>query len=307
MTDSQPTRETTVRYRDHGLPYSKGLMAQSMSAIGLAPERAFDLARAVERRLGERTKDSIDVADLLRLAEEVVRQQEGEQAVRRFREWQRIDRLDRPLIVLLGGTTGTGKSTVATMLAGRLGITRVIATDAIRQVMRSCFTHDVMPAVHYSAFDAAGAVDAREHAPGEEPDRDLAGFARQAESVGTGLAAIVERAVEEGTPTVIEGIHVVPGSLAPELSHRCVAVEALLTVEDEEVHRGHFTERGGTRPAQRYLESFDRIRKLQRHLVGRARAEGVPVISNGGIDRAVVDALDLVFEAAGRVTSSPRS
>lgn len=300
-------RETTVRYPTHGLPYSKGLMAQAMSAIGLAPERSFDLARTIERRLGERSEDSIDVSELRELAEEVVRAEEGERAVRRFREWQRIDRLDRPLIVLLGGTTGTGKSTVATMLAGRLGITRVIATDAIRQVMRSCFTHDFMPAVHYSAFDAAGAVEAPGQGRGDEADLDLAGFARQAESVGTGVAAIVERAVEEGTPTIVEGIHVLPGSLDRELGERCVPVEALLVVEDEDVHRGHFTARGGDRPAERYLESFGRIRKLQDHLAGRARAEGIPVISNESVDRAVVEVLDLVFEAAGRVTSSPRT
>ena len=306
MSTSQAPRETTVLYRDHGLPYSKGLMAQSMSAIGLAPERAFDLARTIERRLADRPEDSIGVSELRELAEDVVRAEEGERAVRRFREWQRVDRLDRPLIVLLGGTTGTGKSTVATMLAGRLGVTRVIATDAIRQVMRSCFTHDFMPAVHYSAFDAAGAVQAPAEAREEGADVDLAGFARQAESVGTGVAAIVERAVEEGTPTVVEGIHVLPGGVDPELRERCVAVEALLVVEDEDVHRGHFTARGGDRPPERYLDGFERIRKLQAHLVRRARAQGVPMIFNENVDRAVVDALDLVFEAAGRVTSSPR-
>ena len=46
----------------------------------------------------------------------------------------KMRRLARPLIILLGGPTGAGKSTVATMLASRLGITRVIPTDAIREV-----------------------------------------------------------------------------------------------------------------------------------------------------------------------------
>jgi 2-phosphoglycerate kinase len=307
VTAPQTARETMVRYRDHGLPYSKGLMAQSLSVTGLPPERAFDLARLVESRLAEREEASIAVAELRALAEEVVRAEEGERAVRRFREWQRIDHLDVPLIVLLGGTTGTGKSTVAHMLANRLGITRVISTDAIRQVMRACFTREVMPAVHYSAFEAADAVEPPDEGGAEETDADLAGFARQVEGVGTGVAAIVERAIAERTSTVIEGIHVVPGSLDVELSRRCVAVEALLVVEDEEVHRGHFTARGADRPAQRYLESFDRIRKLQAHLLERAHAEGVAVIANESVDRAVVKALDRVLEAASRVTSSPRS
>jgi len=36
--------------------------------------------------------------------------------------------------VLIGGTTGTGKSTVASEVAHRLGITRVTSTDFIREV-----------------------------------------------------------------------------------------------------------------------------------------------------------------------------
>ena len=69
-----------------------------------------------------------------------MREEEGAEAVGRFLMFQRLDRLDRPLIVMLSGTTGVGKSTLATMLAGRLGITRVIATDVIRQVLRAFFS-----------------------------------------------------------------------------------------------------------------------------------------------------------------------
>ena len=43
--------ETIVVHKGHGLPYSKGLMAQTISATGLAPERAFELARKIEKRL----------------------------------------------------------------------------------------------------------------------------------------------------------------------------------------------------------------------------------------------------------------
>ena len=120
--------------------------------------------------------------------------------MRRFRDWNRLDRLDRPLIVMIGGAAGVGKSTLATMLAHRLGITRVIATDVIRQVLRAFFTHEAMPVVHHSAFEV-----------------DLDGFAEQAELVGTGIEAIVERAGAERTPIVVEGVHAVPGALTPAL------------------------------------------------------------------------------------------
>lgn len=285
-----------------GLPYSKYLMSQSLSASGVASVRAYELARTIERRLQQRGEAVIGVDALRRLAEDVLRDEEGEHAVERFRNWQLLDRLDRPLVVMLAGTTGVGKSTLATMLAHRLGITRVIATDVIRHVLRSFLSRDFMPAVHYSAFDAAAAV---EH--GEEGDPDLVGFELQAESIGVGVAAIVDRACTELTPMVVEGVHLLPGGLEDGLRRRCVAVEALLVVGDEELHRGHFALRGGAgRPAERYLARFEQIRKLQAHLAERARAGGVPVIDNVSIEGALGEAMELVLRTAGRL-SSPAS
>src|SRR3954470_13947203 len=103
----------------HGLPYSKGLMAQALSATALSQERSFELARLIETRLAERGEAEIDVEALHALAEEVLRAEEGERAVRRSRRWRRLDQLDRPLVVLIGGTTGVGKSTLASMLAAQ--------------------------------------------------------------------------------------------------------------------------------------------------------------------------------------------
>ena len=41
------------------------------------------------------------------------------------------------VIVLLAGTSGTGKSTLASLLGTRLGISTVLSTDSIRHVMRN--------------------------------------------------------------------------------------------------------------------------------------------------------------------------
>ena len=280
--------ETIVVNRGHGLPYSKGLMAQALSATGLSPERAFELARTVELRLDERHTDTIDIGGLRALAEEVLLAEEGRGAVRRYRDWHRLDRLERPLIVMVGGAAGVGKSTLATMLAHRLGITRVIATDVIRQVLRAFFTTEGMPNVHPSAFEL-----------------DIEGFREQAEHVGTGISAIVERACAEGTPVVVEGVHAVPAALTPELREQCVAVEALLVVEDEGLHRGHFTLRGAARPADRYHHRFEEIRELQRYLSGCARDEGLPVIDNTNIEVSLNRLMSLVLDAVGNLEEPP--
>jgi 2-phosphoglycerate kinase len=278
--------ETIVVHKGHGLPYSKGLMAQSLQASGLSPERAFELAREIERRLALRGDHEVGVDGLDQICLAVLRGEEGESAVRRYKSWRRLDRLERPLVVLIGGTTGVGKSTLATMLAARLGITRVIASDVIRQVLRAFFTHEAMPTVHSSAFDAGG----------------IEGYEDQADRVATGIVAIVERAANEGNPVVVEGVHVVPGALAPLLRERCVLAEAMLVVRDEELHRGHFSHRPGSRPARRYLAAFEEIRSLQDHLAERARLAGVEVIDNENIDAALSQLMELVLDAVEEVT-----
>ena len=40
---------------------------------------------------------------------------------------------------------------------------------------------------------------------------------------------------------VVEGVHVMPGAVGPGVRDRCVLVEALLVVEDADLHRGHFS------------------------------------------------------------------
>ena len=273
--------ETIVTHTARGgLPYSKGLMTQSLSAIGLTPVRAWALARLVEQRLETDAIDVIESSELRTLVEEVLEQEEGQAAVERYRDWERLNQLDRPLVLLLSGTTGVGKSTLATMAAHRLGITRVIATDVIRQVLRASFSRDFMPSVHSSAFEV-----------------DMEGYAEQAEAVGTGVTAIVERACDEGTPIVIEGVHVAPGMLAKGHTDRCLVVEAVLVVEDEELHRAHFEARGDRRPAERYVARFDQIRLIQDHLTGKASERGVAVIDNANIDEALGRVMDLVIHA----------
>ena len=273
--------ETIVTHRARGgLPYSKGLMTQSLSATGLIPARAWALARTIEQRLEADGIEAIESSALRSLTEEVLEQEEGKAAVERYRDWERLNQLDRPLVLLLSGTTGVGKSTLATMAAHRLGITRVIATDVIRQVLRASFSRDFMPSVHSSAFEV-----------------DIEGYGEQAEAVGTGVTAIVERACDEGTPIVIEGVHVAPGMLSDDLTGRCLVVEAVLVVEDPELHRAHFEARGDRRPAERYLARFDQIRLIQDHLAGKASARGVAVIDNANIDEALARVMDLVIHA----------
>jgi 2-phosphoglycerate kinase len=298
VVNDSPTDPLIVVRSDYGLPYSKGLMAQSMMGAGLPPERSHALARRIESILHARGESEVDVEDLRELAEEVLAEEEGEQVVRRFGQWWRVRSLPRPLVVLLSGVTGVGKSTIATNLAGRLGITRLVATDQIRQIVRAFFSHDFLPAVHHSSFDVANQLFPDGN---EDESATIAGFLRQVHDLAPGIDALVERSIDEHVPIIVEGVHLLPDIPEPSICDRGITARALLVVADEDEHRAHLHARGAQTPrsADRYLEGFDRIRALQDYLLAHSREAGMPVVDASALEPALKQVTEIVLDAVG--------
>jgi len=293
------TDDRDVRLIDEAdeAPFSKGLMAQTLMATGLAPERAYGVAAAVERRLRRRGPAALTLSDLHEIAVEQLGEAEGDVLIRRFRQWQTLLRLETPLIILIGGATGVGKSTLATELAHRLGITRVISTDMVRQTMRAFFAPELMPAIHTSSFDAAAAV--RVPVP-RETDLSKVGFMEQTKAVSVGIEAIIDRGIDEAQRMVVEGVHIVPGYLERARWPEALVLEFVLAVQDKARHRGNFSvrewETGGIRPLRRYLDHFVQIRRIQKYIVGRAAALGVPVVDNPTLEENVSEVLGAILQ-----------
>jgi 2-phosphoglycerate kinase len=281
------------------LPYSKGLMARALIAVGLPAHQAYQFAQRVELDLAERGAHAIEVERLDVLAREVLGEADGERAIGRLRRLADLQALDVPLIVMIGGSTGTGKSTVAAEVAHRLGITRVASTDFIRQTMRAFFSPEFMPTIHYSSFEAGAATDAD-----VTGDPTIVGFVDQCRHVCVGVDAALRRALTEGWSMVLEGVHLVPGLLPASMAD-ALLVHVVLEIADEDVHRMHFhvrdTATGGMRPMDKYLERLDAIRRVQTYVAGRARREGVPVVENANVEHTIDQVIELVMQAAERV------
>ena len=285
---------------EDGLPFSKGLMARALIATGVSADRAYELAMAVEADLAARDRPATTMERLEEMALQTLGHNEGATAMQRLRRYRDLYELDLPLILLVGGATGTGKSTVATDVAYRLGITRVTSTDFVRQTMRAFFSREFMPAIHHSSFEAgrATAGDEEERADAQAV---LDGFLEQTREVLVGIRAAIDRALEEGWSMVLEGVHLVPGMLPKEIEGALV-VECVLSIDDAEAHASHFWIRDndseGVRPYEKYLDAFDDIRLIQTYILGRARKHDVPVIENGSIDSAIGEVMELVLAAA---------
>ncbi len=284
----------------HKVPFSKGLLATTLTATGLPPERAFGVAMDVEWQLLQGLDREVSVDRLRQMVELVLAESEGQRYLQRYRAWNRLAREDMPVIVLIGGATGVGKSTIAAQVAERLGVVRIISTDAIRQVMRAFFSESLMPAIHYSSYDADKAVRIPLRVG---IDSNLIGFMEQVEMVNVGVLAVLDRAIEERTSLVVEGVHMVPGMLASigarERSGEALLLPLVVAVTDSHLHRSHFLvreqETSGRRVFARYLKGFEEIRKIQEFILERAGAEGTLVVDNVSIDDTVGMVVDALY------------
>lgn len=290
-----PREHILVQGTKTGLPYSKGLLASSVMAVGLAPPVAYAVAQRVEDDLRTRGALLVSVDELRDAAAAVLRERVDEQTAERYLRWQRAQRRDLPLLVLIGGATGAGKSTLAAQVAQRLGITRIVSTDAVREVMRSTISRELLPALHVSSFESHEAAVVH-----PSMDTLAIGFLRQVQAVGVGVHHVLERAVEEGTDMIVEGVHLLPGGVGTPPPEEALVVQVIVTVEDEARHRDHLSGRADEQPArqhQRYLDHFTEIRRIQRIIVERAEALDVPTIASYALDATISEITATIVDA----------
>ncbi|MCG8589842.1 MAG: AAA family ATPase [Proteobacteria bacterium] len=291
-----------ISVQGHGtaLPFSKGALSQSLLAAAIEPNDAFDVAREIELELVRQGVRHVDRRDVRRLAYDALKQRFGPKTADRYLAWRWHQDPDRPVFLLLGGAAGVGKTSLAVEVAHRLGISRVLSTDSIRQVMRLTLSPDLSPTIHASSFDAYRRLSSAME--GDDPVID--GFMTQASVVSVGVRAILDRAVAETTSLVLDGVSIVPGIVDlkryRDVAHVIPLVVATLETDAFQQRfatRGTHQERRGT---HRYVENVENILKIQEHFLELAERYNVPIVDNASFDATVLLVVRHVVEALRR-------
>lgn len=172
-------------------------------------------------------------------------------------------------LLVITGASGVGKSTLSARIAACLEFDKVVATDTIRETLRTQISQNEDSALHRSSFQ-----------PGES--NAIEDWKDTTTPLNSAIGAIVQREMKRGGDLLMEGVHFVPNfAIIDEwrASGR-KACGVVLAVEDAEEHvrmiAGRRKHNG--RSVRHYLDHIDRIREIQFEMVRLAENSGWLVI-----------------------------
>ena len=253
---------------------------------------------------------SVSTCELGGLTYLCLQQEVGKKAAKRYLVWSEFQRNSRPLVMLIGGTVAVGKSTIATELAHLLDIVRIQSTDMLREVMRMMVPSRLLPVLHTSSFNAWRTLPIQDKTDREWEQLVAEGYRSQAELLAVPCEAILQRAVEESVPVILEGVHVYPDLLEQALDDSgVIKVRVMLAVLKSKKIKSRLRGRGVEVPerrAERYLNAFKSIWSLQSYLLSEADRCNVPIITTEGKDKAILQIIQHVSaELAKHFSGSP--
>lgn len=188
---------------------------------------------------------------------------------------------DGPMIILLGGVSGAGKTTIANALVNDLGLTHHLSTGFIRASISHLLPEAdarLLQKHTYDAFEAlTGPVDAGNSLL-------LEGAIRQTILLKPAIESCIRRAVREGISMVLEGSHFMPGVLEPAALG--ADLMCILDAPDPEALkcRALSPNHSGRRLSDLQL---GRLVQLQGEILDLARRHRNPVVVNDDISATV--------------------
>jgi len=287
-----PSRILVNSRSDTVSAFSRGQHARYLQSSGMQAEKAEQTTVLIYDQLIATGISSITSNELSYLTYLCLLQEVGIKAAKCYLAWSEFHRSGRPLALLICGTVGTGKSTIATEIAHLLEITRIQSTDMLREVMRMMVPKRLLPVLHTSSFNAWKALPIQDEKNRDRDQLITEGYRSQVELLAVPCEAVLQRAVEECVPIILEGVHVHPDLLARAPGNSdVITVHVTLAVLKSKDLKSRLRGRGVEVPqrrTKRYLNNFESIWSLQSYLLSEADRCDVPIITNEDKDKSVL-------------------
>jgi 2-phosphoglycerate kinase len=295
--ETERQQKIIVRSDKGSSPFSAGILTRSLDACAIDRKSAIEVAIQVREAIEQRGLSEIAPPALRRLIYQALKEHCSAEAANYYLSRHQFKSSGKPLIILLGGASGTGKSTICSELAYRLDVVRTQSTDIMREIIRSYLAPHVVPTLGFSSFDAWRGLPGPKVRGGKRLTDSpvIAGFLAQHANIKSALEATIARALTERLDMIIDGVHVLPTELDLVKAHEeAVVVPAMLAVTTRQRLANQLSWRSRQQPdrsASRYLEKLDAIWEVQSYLLNLAEKENIPIIANWNIEDTVHEVL----------------
>ncbi|KAI4332684.1 hypothetical protein L6164_017572 [Bauhinia variegata] len=183
---------------DHYYVLSRFLLSRMLTVTKIPNHVAIKIALELKKLLVDNSLLDVSQSDLeANLFKLMEWRGFGQGYINRYKMMTRFHHQRVPLVILVCGTACVGKSTIATLLAQRLNLPNVLHTDMVYELLRTSTDAPLQ----------STPVWARDFSSSEEL---ITEFCRECRIVRKGLAGDLKKAMKDGKPIIIEGMHLDP-------------------------------------------------------------------------------------------------
>ena len=287
----------TITLNGHDMLYIPDVIRGAMLLANIEPSKIEDILSELDTRVRRKEIDSFEHADEFILKQLRADEKKAYKTIVDYKNARAMGKINEPIILILGGASGTGKSMITTAMAYRLTSTRIMGTDTLRQVLRAQMNKSQVPELYchtYQAYKYLKNLD-----PNEDPI--VQGYVAQSKIVMGSVRAYINQIISEGTTAILEGVHIIPGELG-ELEEKDNIVEFIVH-PPYELHKAMFigkSIRGELKTVSKNLavreKEFKVARKIQDYIVQRARSSRINVLEYYDFDKAINEVSQTIIQ-----------
>ncbi len=182
----------------------------------------------------------------------------------------------KPVILLIGGIPGVGKSSISGYLAKNLGIDIVLSGDYLREFVRPLLPEEGKKTIGVSVYEAWQLF-------GEETRGNIEkGFLTQGELLNKGLNSVLSRAISNGESLIVESLYFIPSQLEKEVLQNITSF--YIYISQKEVNSQRLLEREKfthfSSPGKRLSDQLDRYRVMMDYSLEECKKFGIKSFDN---------------------------